>query len=207
MARISRKQREAQQQKAEIMSAAEQLFSSKGFYQTTMRDIAKAAEFGVGTVYKFFPSKEKLYLAVIENKMQELVEKIRREIAGEADALAKIKAFVRILLEFFVANRNFFRLLTSELDEQRLCVRKRLSERIFKQHKELTEVMSNVFKEAREKGLIQDYEPELLAHAIGGMTKDLIVHKLMKGEPINPDKDAETIFEIFAYGVLSAKRR
>lgn len=204
MTRTSRKQRE-EQQRAEILSAAERMFSSKGFYQTTMRDIAKVAEFGVGTVYKFFSSKERLYLAVIENKMQELIDEMKQKVAEVPDALNKIKTFVQIWLEFFAKNKDLFRLLTTELDEQRLCVRKRLRERIFKQHSELIEVVNRAFKEAIKKRLIKKYEIDLLAHAIGGMTKDLIVHKLIKGEAIDPKKDAETIFEIFAYGVLKTK--
>lgn len=205
MGKIPRKQREAQRQRAEIMSAAERRFSSRGFYQTTIRDVAKEAEFGVGTVYKFFSSKERLYLAVIENKMCELNESIKREVSAKSDTLEKIKAFIRMWLQFFDANRDFFRLLVSELDEQRFSVRKRLREKVFKRHRELTDFASQTFKDGIQKGLIRGYDPDVLAHAIGGITKGVIERKFVRGEPLEPKQDAEMIFEIFAYGVLKSK--
>jgi len=59
-----RKEREKQQRKEEIIQAAEQVFFSRGFEQSTMDDIAEKAELSKGTLYLYFKSKEDLHMAV-----------------------------------------------------------------------------------------------------------------------------------------------
>lgn len=59
-----RKEREKQQRKEEIIQAAEDVFFSRGFEQSTMDDIAERAELSKGTLYLYFKSKEDLHMAV-----------------------------------------------------------------------------------------------------------------------------------------------
>jgi AcrR family transcriptional regulator len=49
--------------RARILDCALTLFRKRGFEQTTMRDIAEAAELALGAAYYYFPSKESLLLA------------------------------------------------------------------------------------------------------------------------------------------------
>ncbi len=55
--RSQRKQREYDARREEILLAAERLFSKNGFFKTSMAEIAEAAQFAMGTVYRFFKSK------------------------------------------------------------------------------------------------------------------------------------------------------
>lgn len=52
--KLSRKEREQLQRRAEILQAALELFSQKGYHNVSMHEIAARAEFAVGTLYKFF---------------------------------------------------------------------------------------------------------------------------------------------------------
>lgn len=63
---ISRKEREKLFKKQEILNAAVKLFSENGFENTKLDDIAEVAEFGKGTIYNYFNSKEDIYIALIE---------------------------------------------------------------------------------------------------------------------------------------------
>lgn len=78
MARI---EKEKKMREEDIISAAEKLFSEKGFEQTSMDDIAAGAEFTKRTVYQYFESKQELYYAVVLRGMRELLESVRA--AGE----------------------------------------------------------------------------------------------------------------------------
>lgn len=59
--KLSRRQRERRRHKGEILSAALELFSEKGFHEVSMQAIAAQAEFATGTLYNFFASKEALF--------------------------------------------------------------------------------------------------------------------------------------------------
>jgi AcrR family transcriptional regulator len=63
--KLSRKEREQLQRRTEILQAALELFSQKGYHNVSMQEIAARAEFAVGTIYKFFKNKEELYREVL----------------------------------------------------------------------------------------------------------------------------------------------
>ena len=72
--RSQRKQREVEARRDDILSAAERLFSKHGFFKTSMAEIASAAQFAMGTVYKIFESKEEIYISLMESKVEELMQ-------------------------------------------------------------------------------------------------------------------------------------
>lgn len=59
-----RKNREKQERKEAIKAAAKELFLSKGFERTSMRNIAQLTELSVGTLYLYFKDKNELLLAL-----------------------------------------------------------------------------------------------------------------------------------------------
>jgi len=76
----SRREREKLRQRQEILDVALNLFSKKGYHNISMHEIAKEAEFAIGTLYKFFRNKEDLYQAIEE------------EIGPKRDAYLSIRA-------------------------------------------------------------------------------------------------------------------
>ncbi len=68
---LPRRERERLRQREELLTAALDLFSEKGYHNVSMHEIAQRAEFAVGTVYKFFRNKEDLYKALITAKVAE----------------------------------------------------------------------------------------------------------------------------------------
>lgn len=64
---LNRKERERLFKKQEILDASIKLFAQKGFKATTLDEIAEKSEFGKGTIYNYFSSKEKIYKEIIMN--------------------------------------------------------------------------------------------------------------------------------------------
>lgn len=60
--------------KKSILDTAEKLFSEKGIRQTTMDDIAKAADYSKSTLYVYFKSKDEIYEHIIYSHMCRLKE-------------------------------------------------------------------------------------------------------------------------------------
>ena len=78
MSNLTRRERERERQKKEVLQAAEKVFSKRGFLKTPMNEIAKESEFAVGTLYKFFKDKETLYNEMIEAKAEEYLDFCKR---------------------------------------------------------------------------------------------------------------------------------
>jgi AcrR family transcriptional regulator len=71
----------SEQRRKEICAAALELFSSKGFHETTMEEVANAAGVAKGTIYLYFESKEHLLLALKRDFMAGLTEAITGIVA------------------------------------------------------------------------------------------------------------------------------
>lgn len=79
-----RKEREKEQRRSDILSAAEKLFFDRGYDGVTMDDIAKAVELNKATLYLYFKDKESLYFTVVLRGVRILGEMVR-ERAGRAE--------------------------------------------------------------------------------------------------------------------------
>ena len=82
-----------ERRRRQIADAAVQLFVEKGFHKTTTRQIARAADISIGSLYEYFTSKEDiLYLVCdfIHSEMEQGVATAMANAAGGRDALAKV---------------------------------------------------------------------------------------------------------------------
>lgn len=103
-----RKEREKEQRREEIISAAQKVFFEKGLQTATVDDIADAAEVSKGTIYLYYKSKEDLYLAVVLRGMDILLGMFEQITASNQPAIKKIALFGDAYLEFFKSHRNYF---------------------------------------------------------------------------------------------------
>jgi AcrR family transcriptional regulator len=111
---MRRRERENLRRRDEMMAAAARLFADRGYVRTTMVDIAKRAEFALGTIYQSFRTKEDVYFSILSEKSDELIAILdREEIKGLSPEEALERA-VRIVLEFFEKNIDFFRIYITD---------------------------------------------------------------------------------------------
>lgn len=66
--------------KERLLRAAEQVFADKGFYHGAIDEIAKLSGSSKGGVYFHFPSKEKLFLSVMEKLGSRLMRRVEDEV-------------------------------------------------------------------------------------------------------------------------------
>lgn len=78
--------------RADILLATEKVFAAKGFYGSTMDEIAKRAEFGTGGLYKYFQGKKNLYCSLIEEKVEEITQRVRVELGKDLPPVDKIES-------------------------------------------------------------------------------------------------------------------
>ncbi len=68
---LPRKERERLMRRSEILAAAFNVFGEKGFDRATLDEIAERAEFGKGTLYNYFSSKEDLFAAAFQRLLDD----------------------------------------------------------------------------------------------------------------------------------------
>ncbi len=87
------------QKSEKILDAALLLFSTRGFYATTIPDIAKAIGMSVGNLYNYFSSKEILAKEIIKYSSDILGAAIRTVNEEEGSTKEKIRKIVAIYFE------------------------------------------------------------------------------------------------------------
>jgi AcrR family transcriptional regulator len=71
--------------RVELIDAAERLFSANGFQATSLDAVADAAGYTKGAVYSNFDSKEDLFFAVYERRVERYLEEVEPILAATAD--------------------------------------------------------------------------------------------------------------------------
>jgi TetR/AcrR family transcriptional regulator, transcriptional repressor of aconitase len=83
MPKVSDRYRDARRQ--HILSAARRAFLRRGFHATSMQDLFVEAKLSSGAVYRYFPGKEDIVLAIAEDNIREVAELIRSATEERAD--------------------------------------------------------------------------------------------------------------------------
>ncbi len=86
----------------QILEVSLKLFSQKGFYSTTIPDIAKAMNMSVGNLYNYFNSKEELARGVIKYSSDILGAKIRQINEKSLNSKDKIKEIVSLYFDMAI---------------------------------------------------------------------------------------------------------
>jgi len=89
--KLSSRERERLAQRREMLAAALDLFSDKGYHNVSMHQIAEKAEFAIGTLYRFFKNKEDLYRALIREQSDKFHEALTRAIEEPGDEVEKLR--------------------------------------------------------------------------------------------------------------------
>ena len=109
----ARREREKEERRQSILTAAREVFFEEGFHRATVDNVAERAEVSKGTVYLYFDSKETLLAALLLQGLDKLIDHL--ETAYSADsALAAEERLSRLsqaYLGFFREEPQYFRLL------------------------------------------------------------------------------------------------
>ena len=97
-----------EQTRRSLIRTAVDLITEKGYDATTMKQIARDAGIGDATIYKYFPSKEKILLAYYELSI-EIVLEVSQETPGweEFSLQERLQRLVDALLELLLGDREF----------------------------------------------------------------------------------------------------
>lgn len=102
-----------------ILDAAAQCFAERGFDATTMRDIAALTGIRPGSIYYHFESKNELFLAVHEQAVSQITERVEEAIQPGADPWTRLEQACVGYLECLVAKDNYASVVITEFPRRR----------------------------------------------------------------------------------------
>lgn len=162
----TRRERERELRRRAILETARTLFAREGYTHTSMSLISRQAEFGIGTIYQFFPSKPELFAAVVLEGVEALLRQTREQLAGASSWQEQLQAFVRHKLTWVQDNPDFYRLLLELHTAPLASSTHRVLGRCREVHAENLTLIKGIFDRANALG--QSFQPELMAVIIMG---------------------------------------
>ena len=95
----------------QLLRAAQDVFVAQGFHAAAMDDIADRAGVSKPVLYQHFPGKRELYLALLEEHVGELGDKVAEALAATADNHERVQGAVKAYFAFIDAEGEAFRLV------------------------------------------------------------------------------------------------
>ncbi len=186
---------------AQILQAAEKLFAKKGFYPTTIDEIAKEAKSAKGTIYLYFNNKEDLFFSVIETKLDLLLNKIQEAVEKPGSASQRIKAAISIHLKFLEENKNFFKVMESFPEGLKKKLERKLKGRVVEKQSRYIEILDRLIQEAIERKEIKALDSKKLAIILMGIVHSLTVYWISQREKKSLSTDKSLAWQVFWEGV------
>jgi AcrR family transcriptional regulator len=121
-----------------IAAAALRLFDDRGYEETTIADIAAAAEVSPRTFFSYFPSKEDVVFSEIDDRLADVRERLDRRPPGETP-LDTMRRVVLDTMEALAAEDGQFAAVRIRLMLERPALQARALQRLYDAEEELIE--------------------------------------------------------------------
>ena len=188
--------------KSQIISAAREVFSKKGYAGANIEDISQKAKIAKGSIYMYFKSKKELFLSVVDSGINELKDTVLTEIEKEKGPLEKIKKAIVAYLRYFEKNSNLIGIMIHEQSQFQNVVQKKYYQRYYEHINKAEEI----FKEGMGKAIIKSFNPKDAIGILTNMLNGLIYMWLMEGKKYSLVNLAPLIVKIFFTGIVKDEK-
>ncbi len=200
---LSRREREKRARQQDILNAARELFAAKGFRETTLDEIAQKAEFGKGTLYNYFASKEDIFHALIDQLLEDSIVMARQCASSDGDARAKLTRYARSNMEFIRTNGELFHAIVEELHRGRKSEAARLQD-IIGRSRTVANIIGAVLQTEMDAGTVRKGEPADYVTMLDDMIRGLASRQILLHGTLSPDeldRQAGLIISILLDGI------
>jgi AcrR family transcriptional regulator len=112
----------------QLLDVAARLFRERGYHVTSMRDIAREVGMLPGSIYYHFPSKEEMLLAVYEEGLRHIAERVDAAVAGQSTPWERLEAGCTAHLEALLELSDYTQVMIRVLPPEGGKVGERLLE-------------------------------------------------------------------------------
>jgi AcrR family transcriptional regulator len=99
------------QNRRAILDAAQEIFTEMGYGAASIRDVVRRSGLAAGTFYNYFPDKESVFHAVLEEHTTELRRRLRESRSRARDAETIVREGFETYFSFIVEDRPLFEML------------------------------------------------------------------------------------------------
>jgi AcrR family transcriptional regulator len=148
----------------QLLSAAQEVFVENGYHAAAMDEIADRAGVSKPVLYQHFPGKLELYLALLDQHVDDMVSRVREALASTHENKLRVQATFQAFFDFVSSQGEAFRLVFESDLRNVAPVRQRVERSL----QECAEMVSALIQE--DTGCTSD-EAHLLGVGLVGMAE------------------------------------
>ncbi len=189
MGRKERREREKELRRKQIQDGAAKVFMRKGFYATTMEDIAEETELSIGAIYSHFRGKEELFSSLVLIPLTYMFEQIKK--VDENHKLTheeKLRGFWDAMYESFKRNELMVRIIYHiQLEDTLTTINPKYLVEMNDISRKLTRTIAAVYEDGVSKGKFVEGNSTAFADTLWGLFTGVLTWEEAKRK-INPKK-------------------
>lgn len=179
-----------------ILDSALNLFSRKGYHDTRMDEIVDESATSKGAIYFHFPSKERLFLALMDQFADLLERRIREAIEQEDEGMRRVQAALTACLDTF----GKYRLPAKIMLVQAVGLGAIFEKKRLEVNDRFANLIRTYLDEAINVGDIAPVDTEIVSHAWMGAIYSVVIRWVYTGEP-EPDRILSTLLPLLLRSV------
>jgi AcrR family transcriptional regulator len=189
-----------------VLDAAEVCLIEKGFEKATMQDVAGRAGCAVGTIYLYFKSKDELFKAIVQRRLNEIQEEVQAAMAGGATPVDRLRIFVETHVRWAHRNVKFVNLICSVLPMRYYDFEARMHELMPDCNDQMRESLVDTMKAAQAAGEVRgDIQPETLLEMLHGIMVTLLDQFSAKPEKYTLEEQLHLTWQVMATGITGGR--
>ncbi len=163
-----------------ILEAAVNVFAQKGYHETRVDDIVAESKTSKGSVYFYFPSKQDIFLGLIDTFSGLLESKLNEAIQNESHGIQQMDSALQVSLRLFSQYRTLAKIVLI----QAVGLGAAFEERRREINNRFTKIIQNRLDLAIKDGSILPIPTDLAARVWVGALNEVVVHWIYTGEPV-----------------------
>lgn len=192
--------------KAEILSAAMQVFAENGVVQSTMSQIAELAGIGKGTIYEYFRSKEDIFAEAYQMVFNETTRNIQEVLASALTPTEKLEMLMRVSVEGLFSDGGKFAGIMMAFWSEGMRQKNEQMMKIINLkgvYDEYRTVIASILQEGIEKGEFKPMDTFITASVLIGAMDGILIQCVMDPNIFSPQKAVAFLHQIFINGIVS----
>jgi AcrR family transcriptional regulator len=166
-----------------IINAAINIFATKGYHDTRVDEIVEISETSKGAVYFHFPSKQEIFLGLVDEFANLLENHLKRVISEETGGVNKVNAALQVCLQTFGKYQKLAKIFLIQAVGLGSIFEVRRQEI----HNRFVQLVKGHLDEAVRDGDIPAIDTEVAAYAWIGAINEVVIQWVYTGEP-SPDR-------------------
>ncbi len=182
-----------------IIEAATRVFAEKGFFKSTVSDVARAAEVAEGTIYLYFKNKDDLLISIFETSMDMFIREMEQALTGIDDVKDRLRRLITLHLSLVENHRELAQVLHIELRQSTMFMREYTGDKL----KQYLRFIHEIIEDGQAQGVFRrEADPYVLRRTIFGALDEVGLKWVLSKRKGPLEQFSKQIADLFLNGLV-----